>query len=182
MHKKFLAALAVVLIAQIAVPVSMIVGRENVILNGTAFRFATQPIDPTDYLRGKYVQLYMPQEPLPVTDTLNLEDGLYGYLSVTREGLARIDSLTATRPESGEYINVDFSYRRGNLVHYTLPFDRFYMEESKAPVAEALYLRLPDSVKAYARVKVLKGEAVIEDVIVGGRPIGELAREHIGKN
>ena len=56
------------------------------------------------------------------------------------------------------------------------------MEESKAPVAEALYLRLPDSVKAYARVKVLKGEAVIEDVIVGGRPIGELAREHIGKN
>ena len=109
MHKKFLAALAVVLIAQIAVPVSMIIGRENVILNGTAFRFATQPIDPTDYLRGKYVQLYMPQEPLPVTDTLNLEDGLYGYLSVTREGLARIDSLTATRPESGEYINVDFS-------------------------------------------------------------------------
>lgn len=68
---------------------------------------------------------------------------------------------------------------------FKLPFDRFYMEESKAPRAEKL---LPGSrfgraqpsgtnqvTNCRANVRILNGTALIEDVLVDGTSIKELA-------
>ena len=43
--------------AQLYVPASMILGRENTIKAGKEFQFRVAPIDPNDPLRGKYIRL-----------------------------------------------------------------------------------------------------------------------------
>ena len=60
-----------------------------------------------------------------------------------------------------------------NQVTLFFPFSRFYMEEGKAQKAEIIYRRVN---AGYALVKVYKGEAVLEDVLVKGKSLRELAR------
>ncbi len=57
-----------------------------------------------------------------------------------------------------------------------LPFDRFYMEEAKAPAAEAAYREhnRKGAQDAYVIVRVLEGAGVIEDLYVGGKPIEDV--------
>ncbi len=64
-------------------------------------------------------------------------------------------------------------------VWYKLPFDRFYMEESKAPQAEQLYWKAQrDSAQVvYALVSIGQGQAVLQDVIINDRPIIDIINE-----
>ncbi len=55
--KLLLVAFILVALAQLYVPTKMILNRENVLANGTDFKFRTAPIDPNDPFRGKYVNL-----------------------------------------------------------------------------------------------------------------------------
>ena len=52
----FLIFLAVVLV-QLVVPAKMIFDKEVILKTGTIYKFKTQPIDPSDPFRGKYVTL-----------------------------------------------------------------------------------------------------------------------------
>jgi hypothetical protein len=58
------------------------------------------------------------------------------------------------------------------------PFDRFYMEESKAFDAERLYSETQgDSTKkTYAVVNVRNGNAVLMDVHINGVPIRDVVK------
>ena len=56
------------------------------------------------------------------------------------------------------------------------PFDRYYMEESKAYDAELTYRKsqLDTSQIAYALVSIKDGEAVLKDVLINGVSIREI--------
>ncbi|HEY5622073.1 MAG TPA: hypothetical protein VIR77_05680, partial [Pontiella sp.] len=56
-----------------------------------------------------------------------------------------------------------------------IPFDRFYMEEAKAPRAEALARDAMRSGDCWAAVRILDGKAVIEDVFAQGERLRDLA-------
>ncbi|HMB62545.1 MAG TPA: hypothetical protein VKN36_05700, partial [Eudoraea sp.] len=58
------------------------------------------------------------------------------------------------------------------------PFDRFYMEESKANEAELTYRQSQrDTSKiTYALVRIKNGEAVLKDVMIDGISIRELVK------
>ena len=58
----------------------------------------------------------------------------------------------------------------GSKLLIEFPFDRFYMEESKAYDAELTYNRtLPDTSQvAYALVNIKNGESVLKDVMING--------------
>ncbi|MCX7934722.1 MAG: hypothetical protein N3A66_05630, partial [Planctomycetota bacterium] len=47
-------------------------------------------------------------------------------------GFARFVELLPQPPESGDYLRVEYSGGSGNETHFRLPFERFYMEKSKA--------------------------------------------------
>ncbi len=65
------------------------------------------------------------------------------------------------------------SYDSAETVFVVWPFERFYMEESKAQGAEKVYNRsLADSNNiTYALVKVKDGDAVLENVFINDKPI-----------
>lgn len=66
-------------------------------------------------------------------------------------------------------------------VRCRLPFDRYYMDEKLVPEAERAYRDANSGGRqdGVAVVRVWRGQAVIEDLEVGGRPIRELARERL---
>ncbi len=64
------------------------------------------------------------------------------------------------------------------------PFDRYYMEESKAVEAEQVYREsLPDTNQvAYALVKIKDGEAVLKDVLINDVSIRDIVISERNKN
>ena len=63
------------------------------------------------------------------------------------------------------------------------PFDRFYMEETKAQAAEDMYREsIIDSTQvAYALVNIRNGEAVIRDVLINGTSVSDLVKARENK-
>lgn len=178
-------ALAVVVLAQLGVPLSMIASKETTLRQGNVFHFETAPVDPVDVLRGRYVRLAYAQTSVSAKPGLELSRGqtMYVSLEVGEGGMARMVEVSDRPPERGDYLKLRTGRgyeldEAGGEVYVRLPFDRFYMDEHKAPSADVAMARLrrqEATDPSYAVVRVRDGRAVLEDVIVGGQPIVEAA-------
>lgn len=181
MKRMMVIAFAVVCLIQLAVPAWMIHRRENTLRHGEAFRFKTQPVDPYDAFRGRYVALNFEA----ATFTNRVPDELFNrrrqtmYASIDNDadGFAQVTALHRTRPATGSCIQVKV-WNRSRL---QFPFDRFYLEESLAPKAESLYREhnRRGATNTYAIVRVLGGFATLEDLIIDGRPVLEYATDEM---
>jgi uncharacterized membrane-anchored protein len=184
--------LGLVLLVQLAVPLQMIRSREAVLERGTAYRFRTEPVDPADPFQGRYVRLDFEADSVPMAEAEAEAVGSrargYALLGVDADGFARFVGWTLERPATGDYLqtrslgparrwNPEREKSESRGLRIDLPFDRFYMEESKAPEAERIAAEASREEDCWAVVRVLDGRAVIEDVLVGGRPLARLAGE-----
>ena len=181
-----LAVFIAVAIAQVIVPVRMIARRETTLRLGRTYKFRTAPVDPYDAFRGRYVWLGYEQNRARWSG--ESEPGsfrtAYALVEEGRDGFAVINQVMPQPPKSGDYVKVGRVYRdwqTNSVVHFSLPFDRYYMEETKAPKAEYAYRehlnrRGQTNDNTYAVVRIKSGEAVLEDVYVDGKPIAEFIR------
>ena len=72
------------------------------------------------------------------------------------------------------------SYRNrnnNNTFRIDIPFDRYYMDEAKAPRAERLVRESTRSTTCWVNIRSLDGKAVIEDVFAEGQSLRDLAAE-----
>lgn len=180
---------ALVAVIQLAIPAWMIVGHERVLNEGEVFKFRTAPVDPRDPFRGEYVYLEFDAEqgkwPLPQ----EMKEGsgaqhAYALLGTDSAGFARIDALVQEKPSGAPYLAIDYmSWTPDTLFGINLPFDRFYLEEGDGKKTEDLLAPqwsegfVAQPLPAYAAVRILNGEAVIEDLIVGDKSIYEWLKE-----
>jgi uncharacterized membrane-anchored protein len=175
----------IMVVAQWYVPGQMIMYKEKILSTGKEFRFRTEPYDPYDAFRGKYVHLAFSQTSIQVKDSTYYEQGekIYALISTDTSGFARITGVTKDEPgEETDYLEVTAGYVYTDsitTVSFNYPFDRFYMEESKAEHADAAYMEAQrDTSKiTFALVRIQKGEGIVEDVIIDGKPIREVAIE-----
>jgi uncharacterized membrane-anchored protein len=182
-------AFILMVLAQLYVPASMIFQKERVITQGTAYKFRTAPIDPNDPFRGKYITLSFNENAVKVENATewNTADQVFVRLTTDADGYALIQSVTKDQPINGnDYIQANIDYiitDTLSTVFIRYPFDRFYMEESKAPVAEQVYneAAIDSNQVAYALVMVRDGEAVVRDVVIDGVSIVELAKQRAAK-
>ena len=181
--KKFILILfALMCLAQWIIPGKMIYDSEQVIAEGTVYKFKTAPIDPSDPLRGKYVTLNFEQNFMTFTDSAEWQRGQEIFVTFTTDsaGFAVAENVYHSKPESDIYLQttVDYviHYKDDHEVWYKLPFNRFYMEESKAPQAEQLYWQaLRDTTQtAYGLVRIRQGQAVLQNVVINGKPIVDI--------
>lgn len=178
-----LALMAAIFLAQWAIPASIIRRYESVLANGKVFKFETQPVDPYDAFRGRYVALGFTQGSAPLIDAaLCPESGqtVFALIENDTNGFARIKGVMIARPPTGDYINVKTRYSVSPTnVFIQLPFDRYYLNEKLAPAAEAAYLKHSGHGQqaAYATVRVQNGRAVIEELYVAGKPIREFLKQ-----
>ncbi len=105
------------------------------------------------------------------------DEKVYALLGKDKEGFAIVTKLQNDIPQKGDYVLVELGYNYDGIQHFDYPFNRFYMEESKAPDAETVYREYSNDdknkVSAYALVSIRGDVAVVKDVIVGGMPIKE---------
>lgn len=178
-----LALLAVTFLAQWFVPASIIWRFESALRDGKLFKFQTRPVDPYDAFRGRYVALGFSQENVPWKYTavpLKRGENMYALIENDTNGFARIKNLSAERPQTGDYIGVKIRYAASPTnVFVQLPFDRYYMNEKKAPAAEDAYRKhsVRGQQDAYVTVRVRAGRAVIEDLYIAGKPIREFLKK-----
>jgi len=171
-----LSLFVVVALAQLAVATNQLWRSEWTLRMGKRYKFRTAPVDPYDAFRGRYVALAFEEHEAPWKGESRMRygDTAFAVLREDAEGFARVSYLTAMRPDNGDYLRVKVGYSgKSNLVSYTFLFDRFYMEERKAPKAEQAYRE--NSRNTYALVRVRNGIGVIEDLFVGDKPIREFA-------
>ncbi|MGE5317415.1 MAG: GDYXXLXY domain-containing protein [Chloroflexota bacterium] len=143
---------------------------------GTLYKFMTAPVDPNDPFRGKYIALTFQEN---VVELKNKEEWTMGetiYIGLTTDnnGYAKIESVSKEMPAGHpDVIKAKVRYVREDGPRELIiddPFDRYYMEESKAAEAEITYRQLlADTSKVtYALVSVKEGEAVLNDVQIDG--------------
>jgi len=177
----------VVALVQLTVAANHLWRSEWTLRTGKPYKFRTRPVDPYDAFRGRYVALAFEQCELPWEGEVPREsfvDSWYAVLSEDANGFAKVLRLTPVRPEGGDFLRVKttsmtISPDKSNFVRYSFSFDRFYMEERKAPKVERIYRdnnRWGGTNRTtYAVVRVRNGVGVIEDLFVGDKPIRELA-------
>lgn len=175
----------VVALGMLAVPLRMVWDHEQVLRSGETFLFKTAPIDPRDPFRGEHVSLAFEAERgswfcegLPETGG---STEVYAQLDHDPEGFAEIAGLSMDKPASGPYVRVKVASSRGagEVSWVELPFDRYYLQEGQGPRTEEL-IRMgiqgfpgSEPMEAWAVVRVRNGRAVVADLVVGGKPIGE---------
>ncbi|WP_452231617.1 GDYXXLXY domain-containing protein [Lacinutrix sp. MEBiC02595] len=169
-----------VALIQLFVPAQMIFNQENTLEDGTAYKFKTQPIDPTDPFRGKYITLRYEIDSYPTKDSIwERQQDVFVYLKTDSLGFAKIDQVSKTMLDTNsDYITAKVrSYSTyQDVLRIHLPFDRFYMKETKAKDAEIAHRNaqrdsLPNN--TYALVFVKDGASVLDNVFINDIPISD---------
>jgi uncharacterized membrane-anchored protein len=116
---------AALVIAQLFVPGKMIWDHETVLTAGTEIRLRTQPIDPNDPFRGKYVILHFSDTELAAPTGTYEDRGREIYLTF------RTDSAGFSVPDQATFVppTATDAYLKTTVLYFVdYPFDRFYME------------------------------------------------------
>ena len=173
-----------VVVAQLYVPAKMIFDRNDILITGKPFKFKAAPIDPSDPLRGKYIVLNFEATTTdaPKGTTWAYDSPVYLELTHDSNGYAKISSVYQEAPmDRSDYVEAKVAYFNDNLNTLSIeyPFNRYYMEESKAQDAEDLYRNISgDSTQVtYALVYVKSGEAVLKDVLVNNVSIKDMVKQ-----
>lgn len=184
MTKYLFPVFIVVVLIQLYVPAKMVWDSNAVITSGETFKFKTQPIDPNDPFRGKYVVLNYEADNITIEDEVDFEiyEPVYVTLQKDDLGFAVIKTVSKTAPNNtSNYVIATIDQvvpKKGDStkIYVEYPFDRFYMEEHKAKPAEQTVAESSreEGKTAYAIVKVKNGQAVIEDVMIDGVSVKEI--------
>jgi len=175
----------VVILIQLFVPAKMIFSNEDVLKTGTSYKFKTRPVDPNDPFRGKYITLQYDINVVKTEDTTwQRKDKAYVYLNEDSKGFASVNTVSKENLRiDKDYVVAEVSWynRNRNEISIKLPFERYYMEETKAYDAEIAYREaqrdsLPDNI--YALVHIKEGTAVLSDVIINNISI----KDYVKKN
>jgi uncharacterized membrane-anchored protein len=177
---------ALMIAAQIAIPSAMIQRYESTIQNGSLYKFKVDPVDPADPFKGRYVRLNFDvsgwERKYQSDDQLAKKSNAYATLKLDSEGFVAIDRLYKSKPKDQEYLKVKVNYiwaknKLNTPTTYTisLPFNRYYAQEDKAPEIERRVQRRNrnDEVTSSVDVRVLNGLGVIEQLYIDGKKVEE---------
>jgi uncharacterized membrane-anchored protein len=171
---------------QLATPLGQIWKYEDALRTGRPYKFLTAPVDPYDAFRGKYVALNYAYTWTTLREghTISPRGSAYITLRQNENGFARFGDLTVEPPPSGDYVRVEYWITGTNNATFRLPFDKFFLEESKAPKAERAYRenasrRGQTGGQTYVLVRVKDGRGVIEDLFIDDESIREYIKKQM---
>lgn len=180
MNKLRLIIFLLVALAQITVPASMIWKRQRTLREGRLWKFRTAPVDPVDAMRGRYLVLRFEAENFSSATPLPYQDTVYVKLKEDADGFAAVDQVDVKLPEGDDVVWAEgFSSYQGKG-HVRFSFDRLWVTEANAPAAERAYAdhSRREKIDAYATVRVMAGDAGIEELYIAGQPLREYLRAH----
>lgn len=178
MKKLRLVIFAVVALAQITVPASMIWKRQRTLREGQLWKFRTAPVDPVDVLRGRYLTLRFMAEEFSSAEPLPGGDYVYVTLKQDADGYAVVDRVSDLPAAGNNVVRVENYGQYDGKGRIGFPFDEFWVTEANAPAAERAYLAhsARNQADAYVTVRVRSGDAAIEELYIADQPLREFLR------
>ena len=164
-------------LTQFAVPLSMICKYEKVLRKGEVFRFETAPVDPNDPFRGKYVTLRIKNDSVQNPGhSFSYGEEVFLTVEKDKDGFAYFSKASKEKPATPDYYKTSCEWEDTGKIHVKIGFDRYYMNEGKAPEAERRYNagRSKDASPSWVSVRILDGTAVIEDLFINGKSVKAL--------
>lgn len=183
--KVYTSAFILIALIQLYIPAKMILDQEDILTTGNIYKFKTAPIDPTDPFRGKYITLNYDNNTIEIeNDSLwKRNQQVFVLIKNDKNGFAYIDTVLAEDPQNNrDYFKANIRFIRRNepkKLTLAFPFDRYYMEETKAYEAEIAYreTHVDSSQNTYALVAIKNGESVLKDVLINNVPIKEFVEK-----
>jgi len=179
----------VVALIQLSVPASVVWKRGQTLKHGRVWKFKTEPVDPVDAMRGRYVALRFAAEKVPVADESAHErispgTSVYAALKEGADGFADVDRISIEPLNGEDVVKVKVGYSYDHSEHLIFPFDRFWVTEKNAPAAEKAYRENSRRGKenAYVTVRVRDGDAALEQLYIDNQPLAEYLRAHAPAN
>ncbi len=172
-----------VILVQLYVPARMIYDQEDILKTGKAFKFKTQPVDPSDPFKGKYIYLNFEASTVPSIDSTWMRQELvYVAISEDDAGFVVAKHVTRMPPEKGDFVKAKVGWydSQQNILNFSFPFNEFYMNEAKAYDAEVAHRNAQTDSTAndtYALVYVKNGDAVLSNVFINEIPIADYVQE-----
>lgn len=191
----------VVALLQLAVPGWMIFQQEQTLRLGKEYKFQTEPVDPYDLFRGRYVALRFKAEEVKQKEgeaEFPRDEKVYVAVKTNAEGFAEVERVSRT-PIKGDNVFLVTAWTTYNssipgiskesdekdkfekILRLEFPFSRYYMEESRAPQAEDAYRaanRRNSKQQTWAVVRMWHGNAALADLVIDGQPIRDYLRDH----
>jgi len=165
---------AIAVLAQLFFPISMVAEKNDIIKNGAEFKIRTQPIDPADPLRGRYVAINMTVNvPEAAKDEVAYWGTNYLHLTTGTDGFAEVVAISKHPIPEKNVVKLEnvYIFENGDL---RLPYDRYYMQEKAAPKAERAFFGAQED--TYVTLRVKKGMGVISGLYIGDVAIEEYVR------
>lgn len=172
-------------LVQLAVPGWMVFQQEATLRHGTEYKFETEPVDPYDAFRGRYVALRFKAAEVNQAATPEFSRGskVYVAVKVNAAGFAEVERVSKT-PLQGDNVflaKVRYNWRNDKNLLLDFPFESYYMEETRAPQAEAAYRKANtrnSKQQTWALVRLRHGNAALADLFIDGQPIRDYLRDH----
>lgn len=175
---------AVAVVAQLAVPAWMILEHEGTLRCGQVFKFKTQPVDPADAFRGRYVWLQLEPDwvAMRALDEWRYGQKAYAVLGTDTNGFATVLRLEQDSPRDTPAIPVRVSWAdaKERKTHIRWNLDRYYMTEDQAPAAEHAYgeHNRRTNQTCHVTVRIRGQNAVIENLFIENQPIHAWLKTH----
>ena len=168
------------------IPVKKIIAFEAPGTQPLTVDFKIQGYDPYDPGRGHYLALQIVPIKLKEEKFKNLyTQQYYILLKQGKDGFAEIAEVRENRPEKGYYLRClinskyDIIQKKNVYEVRNFPWKRFYINEDLAKAAEEILQKQNTGENCRLRVKLYEhGGSAVEDLLVNGKSIRELAKEY----
>lgn len=168
--------LIVVCLVQLGFIIWMPVENSLVLANGNVYKMKITSVDPYDPFRGNYLTVEFKQRTTQLLETDNVykmdihSKKVYLVFGKGENGVDQIDYATLVKPVDRDY-TIAKAVHMERMLHFSMPFDSYYVNEKDAPAMEAALAR---NIKdAYATIRVRNGKAVLDKLYIGDRTIEE---------
>jgi len=180
--KKLIFLLYAVII--LLVPIYLVVKSERILTDGTLYKFKPQAYDPFDPFRGKFLRVNYDTDGITADDDIKEGDRVYVSIAIDGEGYAFFDKAYKSPPKEGDYLQTTVTYVYYNDYEYIeaegasslemgieIPdhMNKYFINEDKALDAENVFRWKRENI--YIGVRILDGEARIQDIYVEGTPL-----------
>ncbi|MBI9101233.1 MAG: GDYXXLXY domain-containing protein [Spirochaetales bacterium] len=157
---------------QLFLSVSMVIDRENILRRGSLHKFHTEPVDPYDPFRGKYVALEI-NGSVKTSDYMKYEEGekVFVVLKKDADGFSSLSEIAERKPDGNDFIRLKIDQINNGEISFHIPFDRYYIDEDYAEEAETAYWTGIGENSAYIEVRILKGRAVLRELFFADKPV-----------
>jgi len=159
----------------LAVPLFIIFKSEDILENGHRHKLRLQGMDPFDPFRGKYLRLRYDND---VTADTELKEGDNAYVTLEQDslGFSRFAFAHKNKPDHDDYLMAEILWiNDGTATIKVDNLSKYFINEDKAKAGEEVLQdwALIGSGAIYAAIRVLDGEARLEDIYVNDTPFLE---------